>query len=55
MLGALFYIAGGVIGQMKIGESPLMFELWLIGSLAFAVGSFIILKDVISKILLTTN
>lgn len=44
MLGSLFYIFGGVVGQMKIGTPSLMPELWVIGSLGFAVGSFIFFK-----------
>lgn len=42
--GALFYIAGGVVGQMKIGAPSLMAELWVMGSVGFALGGFIFLK-----------
>lgn len=47
MLGALFYIAGGVVKQVNIGDPSLMSELWVIGSTAFAVGSFIFFKTTI--------
>jgi len=38
MLGALLYIAGGVVGQMKIGDPLLMGGLWFVGSCCFAAG-----------------
>lgn len=39
--GALFYISGGIVGQLKIGEAALMPKLWITGSLGFALGSCI--------------
>lgn len=39
--GALFYISGGIAGQLKIGEASLMPKLWVTGSFGFALGSFI--------------
>ena len=49
ILGSLFYIFGGVVGQMEIGPPSLMPELWVIGSLGFAVGSFIFFKKAVAE------
>lgn len=49
MFGSLFYITGGLMGQMNIGPASLMSILWVIGSVGFAIGSAIFLRDAIHK------
>lgn len=48
-LGSVLYLSGGIVGQMKLGAPSLMFDLWVIGSLGFAAGSFIVFQDVIGR------
>lgn len=50
ILGSLFYIFGGIVEQMKIGDPLLMPELWVIGSISFAIGSFIYFKATIARV-----
>lgn len=44
MLGSLLYIAGGIFGQIKIGDPLLMADLWFLGSCCFAGGSLVFFK-----------
>ncbi len=49
ILGSLFYIAGGVVAQMKINPAWIMAMYWVLGSVGFAVGSFLFLRMMIAR------
>jgi len=55
MLGALLYILGGIIGQLKVGQMSLMFEFWVMGSFCFSLGGFLALKHITCDMFLPTS
>ena len=47
--GSLFYISGGIVGQLKLGAPSLMLDLWVIGSIGFAIGGSIFFKGTMGR------